>query len=193
MVRLSRRWKLYLIYTFLVMAGMTLVGFVSEAQLEKRIQAHLKEDVLLLAGLIGKALPDSDDPSILDAFCRDYRKTSGVRITIIRKDGRVIGESDSTSIGMENHLARSEVQEALTKGTGTSLRRSETLRADMLYAALFLKDKGKIVRLAMPMSKVKTVQDEVMIFFSLAIFLTPVLAIIIAFFFTQYRRPKGEN
>lgn len=193
MVRLSRKWKLYLVYTGLVIIGMTLVGFISEAQLEKKIQGHLKDDVLLLARIVGKALPDSDDPSILDPFCRDYQKTTGARITIIRKDGKVIGESDRTSVQVENHMARPEVQEAVKKETGTSIRRSETLRTDMLYAALFLKDKRKIIRLAMPMTKVRTVQDEVGLLFSLAIFLTPVLAIIIAFFFTKYRRPKGEQ
>jgi hypothetical protein len=47
-------------------------------------------------------------------------------------------------------------------------------------------EKGKIVRLAMPMNKVRVFQNEVMILFSLALFLVPFFAIIITFFFTKY-------
>lgn len=63
----------------------------------------------------------------------------------------------------------------------------------MLYTAVFSKDKGKIIRLAMPMTKVRVFQNEVMIPFSLALFLAPFFAIIITFFFTKYRMNEGNK
>ena len=57
----------------------------------------------------------------------------------------------------------------------------------MLYAALFVKEKGEILRLALPMTKVRTFQNEVMILMSLALFLAPIFAIIVSFFFVNYR------
>jgi hypothetical protein len=55
----------------------------------------------------------------------------------------------------------------------------------MLYTAFFSKEKGKIIRLAVPMNKVRVFQNEVMILFSLALFLVPFFAII-TFFLAKY-------
>lgn len=63
----------------------------------------------------------------------------------------------------------------------------------MLYTALFLKEKGKIIRLAMPMTKVRVFQNEVMILFTLALFLVPFFAIIVTFFFTKYGIYQGNK
>jgi hypothetical protein len=67
------------------------------------------------------------------------------------------------------------------------------LRIDMLYTAFFSKEKGKIIRLAVPMTKVRMFQNEVMIMVSLALFLAPVFAIIITFFFTKYGIYAGNK
>ncbi|HEX9023287.1 MAG TPA: ATP-binding protein [Geobacteraceae bacterium] len=79
------------------------------------------------------------------------------RVTIIARDGRVIGDSEVGGAklgGMENHLDRPEVQEALKTGMGTSTRYSETLRLDMLYVAMtYAGAHGDgFVRLAMPLA-----------------------------------------
>jgi two-component system phosphate regulon sensor histidine kinase PhoR len=185
MRRLNPKWKLYLIYTALLITGVTLVGFVVEDHLERKLKTHLKEDLLLMARVIGKALPQSEHPKTLDDFCKDYRQIAGVRITVMKKDGRVIGESERISEGALNYADRPEVQGALAKGAETSIRYSPTMQTDLLFAAVLLE--GKIIRLAMPMTKVQAFENEVMIFFSLILFFTPVLALVIAFIFTKYR------
>jgi two-component system, OmpR family, phosphate regulon sensor histidine kinase PhoR len=105
----------------------------------------------------------------------------------------VVGESDTDTAEVGIKLDRPEVQEALQKGEGSSIRFSKTLRIDMLYTALFLKEKGKIIRLAVPMTKVRVFQNEVMILFSLALFLVPFFAIIVTFFFTKYGIYEGSK
>ncbi len=122
----------------------------------------------------------------MDPFCQEYGKIAGVRITIIGEDGTVIGESSRSSIGMEKHLDRPEVQRAISDGVGTSVCYSETLDIDMLYVASLLKDTGKIIRLSMPMAKVKAIEDKIAIFLTVALYLTPVVAIIVCFFFARY-------
>jgi len=136
--------------------------------------------------VMAQSLPDSEESSVLDPFCDSFRNAAGARITLMDREGKVIGESDTDTAGTETRLDRPEVQEALQKGEGTSIRFSKTLRMDMLYTAFFSKEKGKIVRLAVPMNKVRVFQNEVMILFSLALFLVPFFAIIITFFFTKY-------
>ncbi len=193
MIALGRAWKLYFIYTILLVVGVALAGFLLEAQVKKSITEHLEEDVLTLAKVMALSLPDSEDSSVLDKFCDSFRKVAGARITLMDRDGKVVGESDTDTAGTETRLDRPEVQEALQKGEGSSIRFSKTLRIDMLYTAVFSKEKGKIIRLAMPMTKVRVFQNEVMILFTLALFLVPFFVIIITFFFTKYGIYQGNK
>jgi two-component system phosphate regulon sensor histidine kinase PhoR len=193
MIALGRVWKLYFIYTILLVVGVALAGFVLEAQLEKSLTKHLEEEALTLTKVMAQSLPDSESPSILDQFCDAFSNAAGARITLMDRDGKVIGESDTEIAEMETKLNRPEVQEALQKGEGSSVRFSKTLKMDMLYSAVFLKEKGKIIRLAVPMTKVRVFQNEVMILFSIALFLVPFFAIVVTFFFTKYGIYEGNN
>jgi two-component system, OmpR family, phosphate regulon sensor histidine kinase PhoR len=193
MIALSRVWKLYFIYTILLVVGVTLAGFVLEAQVKKSLIEHLEEDTLTLAKVMAQSLPETEDPSVLDQFCDSFSNVAGARISLLDKDGKVIGESDTEIAGTETKLDRPEVQEALQKGEGSSTRFSKTLRIDMLYTAFFLKEKGKIIRLAVPMTKVRVFQNEVMVLFSLALFLVPFFVIIMTFVFTKYGIYEGSK
>ena len=193
MVRLSRIWKLYTVYTIVLLVCMIVGGLILQAKLKETLEGHLAQEVLTLTRVILGNLPDTEDPAILDPFCQAYGEIAGVRVTIIRADGTVIGESDRKSIGMEKHLDRIEVKDAISKGMGTSVRHSETLGFDMLYVASLFEDKAKIIRLSMPMAKVKAIEDKIIIFLALALYLTPVVAIIICFFFAQYMAYKDQR
>ena len=192
-MRLSRIWKLYLLFTAVLLVTMTLAGFVLQDQLKKALQNRLLDQVLTLSRLVVKVLPEARTPAVLDPFCREYQKAAGVRITLIQTDGRVIGESERASIRVENHLVRPEVQAALKQGRGTAVRQSDTLGIDMLYLAVHLKDKNLILRLGIPMSEVKKIQNNVMIFLTLALYLTPLFAIVVSFFFARYMSASGES
>ena len=193
MIALGRVWKLYLVYTILLVVGLALAGFLLEAQVKKSLTEHLEEDALTLAKVIAQSLPASEEPSVLDQFCDSFSKVAGARITLLDRNGKVVGESDTDTVEEGTKLDRPEVQEAVSKGAGSSVRFSKTLRIDMLFTALFLKDKGKIIRLAAPMTKVRVFQNEFMILFSLALFLVPFLAIVITFFFTKYGIYAGDK
>jgi two-component system phosphate regulon sensor histidine kinase PhoR len=193
MIAFGRVWKLYFIYTILLVVGVALAGFVLEAQVKKSLTEHLEEDSLTLVKVMAQSLPESEDPSVLDRYCDSFKSVAGARITLMDKDGKVVGESDADTVQVGTKLDRPEVQEALEKGEGSSIRFSKTLRIDMLYTAFFSKEKGKIIRLAVPMTKVRNFQNEVMILFSLALFLVPFFAIIITFFFTKYGIYEGST
>ena len=193
MIALGRVWKVYLVYTILLVVGVALAGFVLEAQVKKSLTEHLEEDALTLARVMAQSLPDSEDPAVLDRFCDSFRNVAGERITLMDRDGKVVGESDTDTAEVGTKLDRPEVQEAVKKGVGSSIRFSKTLRIDMLYTAFFSKEKGKIIRLAVPMTKVRNFQNEVMILFSLALFLVPFFAIVVTFFFTKYGIYEGNK
>jgi two-component system, OmpR family, phosphate regulon sensor histidine kinase PhoR len=186
MMRLSRLWKFYIISTALFVGLVTAAGFVLQVELKNRLKAGLEEQIFTLARVLAKVLPDTTDPSVVMPWCREYQDVAHVRITVIEKDGKVVGDSREESIVGENHLDRPEIDEAMAEGSATAVRSSETLGVDMFYAALLVKEKGKIIRLAMPMTEVKAIENEVMIFVAMVLYLIPFLAIVVSFLFARY-------
>lgn len=186
MLRLNRIWKLYLVYSTVLLVMMILGGFILKSQLRETLRNYLARDALTLSRVIAKSLPNTDNSTVLDHFSKEYAETAGARITIIRTNGSVIGESDRNSIDVKNHLDRPEVRDALENGTGIAIRHSRTLGVDMLYGASLLKERDRIIRVAIPMREVKHIENEVMIFLTLALYLTPILAMIISFLFARY-------
>ena len=77
------------------------------------------------------------------------------RITWIGSDGTVLYDSTRSTGGMENHLLREEVKEALESGYGESTRYSDTIMEQSLYAAQRLPD-GTVVRLSNEQDSVLT-------------------------------------
>ena len=69
------------------------------------------------------------------------------RITWISADGTVLYDNRSDSGAMVNHLEREEVKQALQSGYGQSIRYSDTLMQQYIYAAERLPD-GTILRLS---------------------------------------------
>lgn len=70
-----------------------------------------------------------------------------LRVTWISADGSVLYDNDADSQTLANHGDRPEVQSALTRGTGESTRRSDTLNLNTFYYAKRLPD-GTVLRLA---------------------------------------------
>ncbi|MCI8506010.1 MAG: PAS domain-containing sensor histidine kinase [Lachnospiraceae bacterium] len=69
------------------------------------------------------------------------------RITWIGEDGGILYDSRSDAGGMENHLEREEVREALEDGYGMAARSSFTLAERYLYSAKRLED-GTVLRIS---------------------------------------------
>jgi two-component system, OmpR family, phosphate regulon sensor histidine kinase PhoR len=193
MIRMSRIWKFYIISTSLFVVLVTVAGFILQGQLKKKLKAQLAEQVFTLSKVLARVLPDTTDPSILVPWCRDYQDAAQVRITVMQNDGTVIGDSDEDSITGDSRLDRPEVREAIAGGFGTVVRYSETLGVDMFYAAMLFKEKGKIIRLAIPMTEVRAIENEVMFFFALVLYFIPFLAIAISFLFARYVASDHSN
>lgn len=78
-------------------------------------------------------------------------KGNGSRFTIVGRDGSVVVDTGvlETS-GMDNHLSREEVKDALESGIGSSRRYSRTLKENMLYVAMISDHSDYILRMAVP-------------------------------------------
>ena len=68
-------------------------------------------------------------------------------LTLIAADGQVLYDSAADPAAMENHAGRPEVREAGENGQAATMRFSDTLGTDTVYAAVKLDD-GSIIRLS---------------------------------------------
>ncbi len=120
------------------------------------------------------------------AFIQRLVHASDVRLTLIREDGAVIFESELPQSGLqtlENHRNRPEIVEAITSGSGVSVRHSTTLDIEMLYVAklateklTYGSDSIAIVRVGLPLTMVNMRLAEVR---SNIIFISVIILVVI--------------
>ncbi len=107
----------------------------------------MEKEVRQEAGYIRAAIEISGQGYLteLDAADKD------TRITLITEQGEVLYDSDQAyEADLENHAGRPEVREAIRDGTGSNVRRSDTLNEEMYYYAVQLSD-GSILRVSKTM------------------------------------------
>ncbi len=92
------------------------------------------------------------------------------RLTWIAADGTVLYDSETAASGMENHLQREEVQEALKNGSGESERYSNTLLEKTLYYAMRLED-GTVLRVSVSQHSIWKMLTDILL---------PLLAVLLA-------------
>ena len=71
-----------------------------------------------------------------------------LRVTVINESGEVLFDNRAEMPGLDNHIHRPEVTDAIKNGIGTSERFSETLGETIYYYAIRIHN-GNILRLAM--------------------------------------------
>lgn len=116
-------------------------------------QQDLLERARLLAPQVSQLLK-GNRPGELQEYIRQVGPRSHTRITVMLPDGTVIAESDTDPARMENHLARPEMEHALSTGVGNAIRTSPTLGIDMVYSALLLRDGDRsvaVIRTSVPL------------------------------------------
>jgi two-component system, OmpR family, phosphate regulon sensor histidine kinase PhoR len=154
-MRLRTHHKLFLSYTLLVGAVVLILVVGVDATLREPLLERARVDLLRELAL-GRDLYDARPTETPDAIARHMRDAVGHRVTIIAPDGNVLGESDvppDMVPHLENHGQRSEVLQARTTGTGTSIRRSASVAEDLLYAATVTR-RGDVIRFAVDIRQV---------------------------------------
>jgi two-component system phosphate regulon sensor histidine kinase PhoR len=162
---MKRPWNNKLIYTFflsyLAIIILLSVGFFlySSNMLRDFYVSSLDKVMDQKARILTRLLPWQESPGSLDDACRALAKELGVRITVIAQDGTVIGDSDEGATRLENHGSRPEVIEALSRGTGSAVRYSTSVKHDLFYRAYLQTDgaRRRIIRVAVSFSEVENV------------------------------------
>jgi two-component system, OmpR family, phosphate regulon sensor histidine kinase PhoR len=124
----------------------------------------LQKDLLTRTQLMSEILRPAmvQTPLQLDLIkqqCKSIGNKVTTRVTIIDPSGKVLADSDEEAGSMEYHGNRPEIRQALSGTTGTHQRYSRTLKQEMMYLALPLRDdNGEIVcaiRTSLPMTHIE--------------------------------------
>lgn len=162
MLRSRFLWKLYAGFTVVILISICAVGYLIAQfitqQGRRDVEDGLAARVGILRELVRPWLGQTDATKLQAVVTRIRGAARPQRVTVIRRDGVVIADSDSDPDGMDNHIARDEIQQALATGTGMSSRYSKTLQQRMTYYAESIEKDGTtigFVRAAVPVSSIE--------------------------------------
>ncbi|MGB8918792.1 MAG: ATP-binding protein [Candidatus Sulfotelmatobacter sp.] len=150
-----------------------MIGGAWQASLRTEIERNLIQKTQLLAHRV-----ETDRSHSLADIAAQEAQSAGARVTIIDPTGKVLADSESNPVSMENHAARPEFAAALSGRIGSNERRSANIGIPFLYVAVPVS--GGAVRLAYPLSDVEAVSAQLRRRLALASCLAFVFALLVA-------------
>ena len=192
-------WRIYpsyLILTLLVLAAMIwFTAFSWRNFFLERTEANLNARAQLIESMFINSIQASDIKSV-DRLCKEISGSSETRITIILKNGKVIGDSIKDPAIMDNHANRPEVQNALHGKIGSSIRYSGTIRKKMMYVArplIINKEIKSVLRISISIASIDTEIRSIYYRIIAGGFFIAVIVSFISFFIAQnISRPVEE-
>jgi len=199
MKRFSLLALIFPTFLLLVVAALFSVSWFVSGTLRQFYYVQIQDDLEKRAYLVAeKVNPERVllAEVALDPLAKRLGELTETRITIIREDGRVLGDTREEPELMDNHASRPEVRAALYGKVGVATRFSRTLQQDMMYVAIPLKYQARTVgtlRTAVSVSRIEQTLNDMqqkLVYFGGV--LTLVLAIISFFVARRISRPLAE-
>lgn len=134
--------KINLQFMFISAVGILLTFCLSTVIFYELFKSEVVDELKTYADVIKET--QSYDQILQGEYDSDV---DDLRITMIKKDGKVFYDSFADIKKMENHANRQEVRQALKHGNGKAIRTSDTLDKNTFYYAIRLDD-GNILRVA---------------------------------------------
>ena len=153
----SFRARLAIIMILLVGLSVSAAGVFMAQSFERKHLNAPQDNMVREIGLIMDAADwMQGDELTLRAYYSElaahYKSITDARVSFIRGDGFVLGDSDHDASEMDNHADRPEIVDALKKGIGRHIRTSDTVNQNMMYVAMAVQPgnaDSPIVRLAL--------------------------------------------
>ena len=181
------RSRIFFIVFVLLTISIAVTYVVSERDLNNTFKQQtlieLEKKANLLVTSVG-SISRFDNINAADLFANELGRASNSRVTFIKNDGQVIGDSeldfDEISI-IDNHGNRSEVIDALKNGTGWSSRYSSTLNKELLYFAIQDNEDvyPNIIRISVPITYIDNITDTLglsVILLFIVVFIVSIIA-----------------
>jgi len=183
----SIRWRTGIVFAVLIIACISGLGvYLSHLTRDDHLdtlRTQLADQALLIGDSSAPYFSGSQTQS-LDALAKRLGEQIGARITIINKDGVVLGDSEEDPATMDNHSNRPEVIEAISQGTSSTIRYSSTLGYNMMYVAVPITSNGAVAgvaRVALPLTQIDKSLQHINRVIIIGAVIAAVTAILLAF------------
>jgi two-component system phosphate regulon sensor histidine kinase PhoR len=156
-------WKQFFYFFLIIIFTFFLLVFFTSRKIKSHYIASLESTLEHEADLIEKLVSDfvaSGNAEEIDRLTKELGKEIDVRITVVGKDGFVLGDSKEDPSKMENHAYRAEIRQALQGEVGKSTRYSSTVKEEMLYVAVPVMDQGKVVGVVRTSLSLKKIEES---------------------------------
>jgi len=203
----TMRKKFFSYYVILVVSAMAVTGFFVTRLAQSLYKRNVEEKLASVAKVIQNEISEDIKEGVeidYNAIAAKYSEIlegspqdnatpnmSDLRVTIIDLNGKVLGESETDFRSMENHLSRSEVQQALKGSIGKDIRHSRTLDTDFTYVAV--KASEVIIRLSLPLTELRDIRWIILRHITLGILVSLLFTVFLALKFSaSVTRPVNE-
>jgi two-component system phosphate regulon sensor histidine kinase PhoR len=119
----SIRWRIAVPYVTLILVSMLGLAVYASAQVRDARLDDLETQLLAQARMMRDSLAQlpyqEQESEQLDALAARWAGSLEARVTIVRADGVVLGESHQDRALMDNHRYRPEIKQALATGQGS--------------------------------------------------------------------------
>jgi two-component system phosphate regulon sensor histidine kinase PhoR len=184
----------------LVLAIVATMGGLAERGLRHRVLTRIDRSLQERASLVREVLRGQHAGGIveLDALADRAAGVAHARVTLIERDGTVVGDSDVPTeriLGLPNHADRPEIVIAQSGLVGRSVRTSTTVRRPLSYLALPADEESgnRIVRMAVDLEELDGAVAELRLELFLAGALGLAAALLVSFGITRLiLRPVEE-
>jgi len=191
-------WYIFPWFIVIILGSLALVTVYSTRSARSFHFRKTAEDLEVRALLFEDVIDDAlvRRPAAVDSICKSMGAATLTRLTVIRPDGTVIGDSNEDPARMGDHGDRPEVIRALAGFTGTSRRYSDTLREDLMYVAVPSRRDGRVVaavRASHPLTELSAELRGLHTRVALSGLVTALVAVVIsAFVARRISRPVDE-
>ena len=154
-------WQLFPAFLFLIFT--TLIAFfllvyrpfnqhlIRQSENSLKNQLEIAKQSLLTTSII--------DLDSLNNLFKAWAANTGLRLTLIDAEGKVLLDTQKNPKQMESHHDRPEVVQAHNQKSGFAIRKSQTLGTELMYAAVVInknQHKGRVLRASLSMDDIKS-------------------------------------
>ncbi|MFH2093385.1 MAG: ATP-binding protein [Pseudomonadota bacterium] len=200
-------WQIFPSFLIITLLSLTAVTLYSTSHIKTVFLDNLDKELTIRTKILQNKFIDilksnsdqiiqPDQMLRIDQQCKEIGKETGTRVTVVLPSGVVVGDSFGDIQVMENHMQRPEINQALKKIKGISIRYSATLDKNMMYVALPVLDNNTpigVIRTAVSIraidQNIKTIRNNIF----LVLVMTTLAAAIVSLYVTRrITRPIEE-
>lgn len=181
-------------FTIILFMALAVSSAISYYFMGNKLLADNVSNLLNMVRMIDYALDYDGDIQAQCVKIQKQLKDDSARITVIAADGTVVADTEAESYaGMENHLEREEIQEALAGRIGYVTRYSQTLSENMLYVADHSARRAYVVRAAIAYTGLRDYMPSIIPVLFLGVAVAYMIAVIVSIHFANtITRPLSE-